>query len=402
MPLSCALRTYHGSAVSSAGALALFVALALLTGASFLIQSFNSLSNADPGFDTEGLLTFQIAVLEDRYVEDESVVAYQDELLRVLGEIPGVEGVAVMSSLPRGRGNPSTRYTVDGRPALEPTEQPTAGLQSVNPTYFETLQIDLLQGRLLEESDRLDGQRVAVVSQALVDREFPDVDPLGKSLSARYESWMIVGVTENIIQDRIALAGDNGEAIYVPLAQRPLRSPSFALKTSVTEPASLAADVRRAVWSVEADQPLAQLRSFEDHEAESLAGPRAISSFLTVMAILALVLAAMGIYGVMAHTVAQQTREIGIRIALGAGRGNVVGMVTRSGMTLAGIGMLLGAPLVFLMHRGVLSTLGLFESEITFTYAYWVTAALAAVAALSTYLPARRASGVQPVVALKD
>jgi ABC-type antimicrobial peptide transport system permease subunit len=284
----------------------------------------------------------------------------------------------------------------------EPAEQPRAGLQSVNPAYFATLEIDVLQGRLLDESDRLDAQRVALVSQAFVDREFPDEDPLGRSISVGDEAWMIVGVTENVIQDRIALAGDNGEMIYVPLAQRPLRGPSFALKTSVAEPGSLAADVRSAVWSVEADQPVARLRSFEDHEAESLAGPRAISSFLTVMAALALILAAMGIYGVMAHAVTQQTREIGIRIALGAGKGRVVSMVTRSGLTLAGIGMLLGAPLVFLMYRGVLSTLGLFEADITFTYAYWVTGALVGVAALSTYLPARRASGVQPVMALKD
>jgi putative ABC transport system permease protein len=378
------------------------VALALLTGASFLIQSFNSLSNSDPGFDPDGLLTFQLAVLEDRYADDLAIVTYQDELQRVLHEIPGVEGVAIMSSLPRGRGNPSSRYTVDGRPIPEPTEQPVAGLQSVNPDYFETLEIGLVQGRLLEASDRMEGQKVAVVSQAFVRREFPGDEPIGKGITLDGESWVIVGVVEDIMQDRIALAGSNGEAVYLPLAQRPLRNPSFALRTSVAEPSALAADVRRAVWSVEADQPVASLRPFEDHLAESLAGPRTLSTFLTGMAILALVLAAMGIYGVMAHTVAQQRREIGIRMALGAGRGSVVGMVTRSGLTLSGIGMLIGAPLVFVMYRGVLSAFGLFEAEVPLTYAYWVTAALAAVAFLSTYLPATRASGVQPVDALRD
>ena len=378
------------------------VALALLTGASFLIQAFDSLSNSDPGFATEGLLTFQLSVLDDRYDDDEGIVAYEDELIRVLGGIPGVEGVAVMSSLPRGRGNPTTRYSVDGRPVPEPTELPAAGLQSVNTAYFTTMEIDLLQGRLLEESDRLEAQRVAVVSQAFVDREFPDVDPLGSSLTTQDQSWVIVGVVENIMQDRRAIAGSNGEIIYLSLAQRPLRAPSFALRTSVAEAGALAADVRSAVWSVEADQPVARLRTFDDHMAESLAGPRILSQFLTAMAAMALVLAAMGIYGVMAHAVTQQTREIGIRIALGAGRGSVVGMITRSGLTLAGLGMLLGAPLVFLMYRGVLNTLGLFEADITFTYAYWVTGALVAVAALATYLPAQRASGVHPVVALRD
>jgi len=212
---------------------------------------------------------------------------------------------------------------------------------------------------------------------------------------------VIVGVAADIVQERIALAGDQGEAVYVPLAQMPLRTPSYALRT-VGDPLALAADVRRAVWGVNPDQPVARLRTLDAHVAESLSGPMAISIFLGAMGVIALLLASMGIYGVMAHSVAQQQREIGIRMALGAGRSTVVGLVTRSGLTLAGVGMILGVPLSYVMYRMVASSMNLFESQMSLSYAYWMTGALAAVAVLSTYLPARRASGIQPVAALKD
>jgi len=377
------------------------VALALLTGAGFMIQAFERLANDEPGFDPDGLLTFQIAVLEDRYVEDAEIAAYERELVRVLREIPSAEGVAMMSSLPRGRDNSQTSYTVDGRPLPDATEEPRAGLQVVNAGYFPTMGIPLVQGRLLAESDREDGPRVAVVSESFVAVEFPEEDPIGKQITVRGESRQIVGVVANILQDRIALAGRDGEQIYLPISQLPLRNPSFALR-SAGDPTLLAADIRSAIWSVEADQPIAQLRTLEAHVNESLAGPRAISLFLMAMGLIALVLAAMGIYGVIAHSVAQQRREIGIRMALGAERGNVVGMVTRSGLTLVGVGLVLGLPLAFLMFRGTMAMLDLFAAEVGFAYPAGLSAALLAVAVLATVLPARRASGVAPATALSE
>ena len=377
------------------------VALGLLTGTGFLMDIFNQLTPADPGFRQEGLLTFSLTVPEDRYPASPELVVYEDELLSRLAAVPGVQGVALMSSLPRGRGNPSTGYTVEGRPAPAEGEAPTAGLQAVNPEYFSTMGIALLSGRGIESSDRAGTQPALVVSQALVDREFPGEDPLGRTVTFRGETRTIVGVAADIVQDRIALAGDRDEAFYVPVAQSPPRNLAFALRTA-GDPEALSADVRRAVWAVNPDQPVAQLRTLDEHVAESLAGPRAIALFIATMGAIALALAAMGIYGVMAHAVAQQQREIGIRMALGAGRGTVVAMVTRSGLTLAGIGMLLGLPLSYLMYRSVASAFNLFEGEVGMSYAAWVTAALAAVALLSTWLPARRASGVPPVAALRD
>jgi len=377
------------------------VALALLTGAGFLMDAFNRLTEADPGFRQEGLLTFSLQAQEDRYPEPEDLRTYEDALLASLAEVPGVQGVAAMASLPRGRGNPDARYTVAGRPVPEEGEQPTAGYQTVNPRYFATMEIPLVQGRLFEATDRDDSQPVALVSEALVRREFAGEDPLGRTLTVRGADRVIVGVVQDVIQDRIALAGDQGEAIYVPLAQAPLRAVSFALRAD-GDPTRLASDVRRAVWAVNPDQPVAQLRTLDDFVAESLAGPRTISLFLAGMGLMALLLAAMGIYGVMAHAVAQQQREIGIRMALGAGRNSVVTMVTRSGLGLAGMGMVVGIPLSYLMYRAASSALNLFEGGVAFGYALKVAAALATVSVIATVLPARKASGVQPVAALRD
>ncbi|MCG6990017.1 MAG: ABC transporter permease [Gemmatimonadetes bacterium] len=377
------------------------VALALLTGARLLTRAFDTLTETYPGFHQAGLLTFTVTAEDDRYPKSDDLRRYEDELLLSLKRVPGLRGVAAMSSLPRGRSNPSARYTVDGRPAPEPTQQHTASLQTVNPEYFTTMGIPLLQGRGIGDTDREGGQKVAVVSKALVAREFPGEDPLGKSITVRGSSRMIVGVAGDILQDRIAIAGRGGEAIYLPLAQEPSRMVSFALRFA-GDPALRSADVRRAVWAVNPDQPVAELRTLDAYVAESLAGPRAIATFLNAMVVIALALAAMGIYGVLSHAVAQQRREIGIRMALGAGRRSVVGMVTRSGVTLAGLGMVLGLPLAWLMSRAVESALSIFDSGATLAQAAGVAAMLAVVALVSTWIPARRASGVDPQTALRQ
>jgi putative ABC transport system permease protein len=377
------------------------VALALLSGSGFLIQAFERLTNDDPGFDASGLLTFQIAVLDDRYPEDDDLMRFERELIQTLEAVPGIKGVAVMSSLPRGRNNPQTTYTVDGRPIPDPTEQPRAALQVVNEKYFETMEIPLRDGRLIEESDRADAAWIAVVSEGFVAREFPDEDPLGKQITIGDESRQIVGVVADILQDRVALAGRDGEMIYLPITQFALRNPSFAVR-SAGDPADLSTAVRQAVWSLEPDQPIGQLRTLQAHIDESLAGPRAISLFLMVMGGIALSLAAMGIYGVMAHSVMQQQREIGIRMALGARQSTVVSMITKGGLALVGMGLVLGLPLAYLMFRGTLSMLNLFSTEVGFAYPLALSGALLVTAVLATLLPARRASRITPLAALKE
>jgi putative ABC transport system permease protein len=197
------------------------------------------------------------------------------------------------------------------------------------------------------------------------------------------------------------LAGRAGEQIYLPMDQAPQRNPSFALRTE-GDPGALAADVRQAVWSVEADQPIAEIQTLEAYIDASLAGPRAISLFLTVMGGIALALAAMGIYGVMAHSVTQQRREIGIRMALGAERGTMVRMVARSGLMLVAVGIVMGLPLTYLMYRGTVVSLDLFDADLGFAVPAALAGALVAVAVAAILLPARRASGVAPASALQE
>jgi len=377
------------------------VALALLTGSGFLIQAFQKLANSDPGFDATGLLTFQLSTLEDRYEGDASVAAFQAEVLRVLTEIPRVDGVAVMSSLPRSMGSSRTRYTVDGREVPDRIDQPTAGLQVVNPGYFETMSIPLGRGRPFTDVDQFDSEPVALVSEAFGTREFGGEDPIDRQITVAGTSRRIVGVVPTILQERMRITGRAGEQIYLPASQAPRRSAMFAVHTS-DDPSTLAAAVRQAVWSVEPDQPVANLRTLQAAIDESLAGPQSIALFLSLMGGIALALAAMGIYGVMSHSVMQQQREIGVRMALGAGRGTVVGMVARSGLSLVGVGVVAGLPLAFLMYRGTMTGMGLFEAEIGFGYPLALAGALIGVAVLATILPARRASGVTPVMALKE
>jgi len=376
------------------------MALALLSGASYLTTAFDKVVGGDPGFRQHGLLTFTLSVSDRSYPDGEDVGIYEEELVAALSEVPGVTDVAMMSSLPRSMFNPGARYRIQGRD-VPVDELPRAGLQAVNPAYFETLEIPLVSGRLIEPTDRSESERVVLVNQALVRRDFPGEDPIGRTVQLRDEEWRIVGVVTDVVQERVALAGDGGEIIYLPAAQLPQRTPAFAVRTA-QDPTTLAADVRRAVWSVDPDQPVAQVRTLDAHVDESLAGPRTISLFVGVMGAIALLLAALGIYGVMAHAVTQQRREIGIRMALGAGRSKVLGMVTRSGLSLSGLGMLLGVPISFLMYRAVASALNLFEGGVGPLAATGVTAALAAVAVAATYLPALRASGIQPVDALRD
>jgi len=271
----------------------------------------------------------------------------------------------------------------------------------VNPAYFETMSIPLGRGRLFTDADQFDSEPVALVSEALGTKEFGGEDPIDRQITVAGTSRRIVGVVPTILQERMRIAGRTGEQIYLPAAQAPVRTANFAVHTT-DDPSTLASDVRQAVWSVEPDQPVANVQTLEAAIGESLAGPQSIALFLSLMGGLALALAAMGIYGVMSHSVMQQQREIGVRMALGAGRGTVVGMITRSGLTLVGAGVALGVPLAFLMYQGTMTGLGLFEAEVGFTYPLAMGGALIGVAVLATILPAQRASGVTPVMALKE
>jgi len=202
-------------------------------------------------------------------------------------------------------------------------------------------------------------------------------------------------VVGNIAQGRLPFDGLVEPGVYLPAHQHAARSFALALRTS-GDPRALAADVRAAVRTVDPDQPIANLRTLESHINAELAAPRLLITFMGILATLAVVLSAMGLYGVMAYGVAQERREIGIRMAMGARAGQVVGMVTRKGLALTGVGLVLGAPLALVLHRAALSALDLFDLEVGLTFTLAAVALLVSAAALASYLPARKAAGVHP------
>lgn len=378
------------------------VALALLAGSAFLLDAFQQLFMAETGFRQEGLATFFISAPEYRFEDDEALTLYHRELLASLEEVPGNRGVAAMTRLPRGQsGTPGRTFEIPGQVLPEDADRPRTILQAVNPDFFPTMEIELVQGRGVEFGDRADAQPVVIISRSFVRREFRDGDPLGRQilLGGEEEPRTVVGVAEDAVFQRI-VSGDVPQA-YVPLAQFPVRTMNFALRFD-DDPLSAAAEIRQAVWAVNPDQPVDDLRTLDDYIRESLAGAQAISLFMGAMGFLALLLASMGIYGVMAQAVVQQTREIGIRRALGAGRPSVLGMVTRSGMKLVGIGMLIGIPLSGLMALLVQNSLGDFDARVALPTGLVVAALLGSVSLLAVLLPAFRASAVAPAEALRE
>jgi putative ABC transport system permease protein len=374
-------------------------ALALLIGSGALMNIFQEFIMPDPGFEVEGILTAQLTVSEDRHPGDADVQRFYREVARRLSEIPAVSGVAVMNELPRSRASGTTEFTIEGRPTPRRNEEPVTGWQAVNASYFPTLGVPIREGRGVTEEDREDTEAVAVVSENFVEKFFPREDPLGKQLVLMGKPRRIVGVSKNVYQARMPDDGGKlGPVVYLPMEQQPVRSKSFALRVE-GDPEALAPALRSAIWAVDPAQPVSKVQTLTQHINTELSGPRIIAVVLTVFSATALLLSAIGIYGVMAHGVAQKTREIGIRMALGAAGRDVVGLVTRQGMRLALLGLALGAPFAFALTRLVGSTF-VTTSGVTPRMVLGVVAVLASVAFVATYLPARRASHIEPVRAL--
>jgi putative ABC transport system permease protein len=378
----------------------LAAALALLVGSGVLMKTFDELIMQNPGFEVEGLLTAQVTASKNAYPEERDVLRLCENIQRRLEEIPAVESIAVMVDLPRSRSRTRGEFTIDGRPQPRHNEEPRTDWQSVNPGYFEALGVPILAGRALSSTDREDTMAVAVANEIFVETFFPGEDPIGKQITLDGASRRIVGVARNVFQTRMPEeGGELPPLVYVPFAQHPSRSMSFAMRVA-KEPAGLAPEVRKAVWNVDPELPVSSVQTLNQHIESELAGPRVISIVLATFGSVALLLSAIGIYGVMAHSVAQRTREIGIRMALGALQKDVVKLVTRQGMWLAALGLLLGAPMAYALTRMIssaLSEISLVDTRLVSV----VVVALLTVAFVATYLPARRAARIAPVRALQ-
>jgi predicted permease len=381
------------------------VSFVLLIGAGLLINSFFHLRNLDPGFRADHLLTAKIEMSETKYPDRAHRVPFLDEILRRVRVLPGVESVALAGNLPLTYNGDSMAIAVEGIPDPPPDQRLDVIYRAVGPGYFHTMGIPLLQGRDFNDRDTTDERTYKViVSEKLAEHYWPGQNPIGKRLKAGSTTsegpWReVVGVVKDVRQnDFIA---QPKMQIYLSYRQlRDLAPNALVIRTSV-DPLSLANAVRNAIWAVDKDQPVSDIESMEHIVAGAVARQRFSMLLLGLFAGLALVLAAVGIYGVMSYSVTQRRREIGIRMALGAQKHDVLAMTLRQGLRLTFLGLAIGMTGALLLTRLMSALLFGVSATDPITFGA-ITLILAAVAVLASYIPALRSMKVDPVIALRQ
>jgi predicted permease len=379
------------------------VSFILLIGAGLLINSFMHLRNLDPGFRADHLLALQIDLSETKYSDNPRRVAFFDEVVRRVQALPGTKSVAIAGNLPFTYNGDSAPIGVEGIPDPPPDQHPDVIFRAIGPGYFSTMGIPLVRGRDFNEQDNLDGDMKVIVSEKTVRQYWPNGDPIGKRLkmgSTTAEGpWRtVIGVVKDVRQNDF-IAEPKMQMYFTYRQLRSLMPNALIVRTAV-DPLSLATSVRNAIWAVDKDQTVAKVDSMEHIVAGAVARQRFSMLLLAIFAGVALVLAAVGIYGVMSYSVAQQTREIGIRMALGAQRSDVLKMTVKQGLKLVGLGLVIGLVAAIVLTR-VMATL-LFGISATDPLTFLsISLVLLGVAILASYIPALRATRVDPMIALR-
>jgi len=375
------------------------LALVLLIGTGLQVRSLEHLLRVDPGFDPRNVLTLDVRLPQRRYPDRPAQAAFYDKVVEGLAALPGVRTAAMASTIPSGDSDLIYSFEVEGRPQ-PPDQSLSANWAAVSPGFFSTMGIPLRAGRPFDAHDAADSTRVAIVNELLVRRIFAGEDPIGKRVLLGIDPEVprtIVGVVGSVRQ--YGLDRDATMQVYEPVAQRPTQSASFVLRTT-TDPGALASPARAVVLAADPDQAVSATRTLQYLLDYGTGERRFALALLALFAAAALLLAAVGVYGVVAYGVSQRTHEIGVRMALGAERRAILGLVLRQGMgmALAGVGAgLLGAFALVRLLQGMLFGV---DSADPATYA--VTAAvMTAVAFVATWVPARRATRVEPTAALR-
>lgn len=382
------------------------LALILLASGGLALKSFWNLTRIDLGIRTDHVLSFRLPVPDQRLKSPEEMKSYYGQMLEKIQAVPGVRNVAAMTGVPAGGSGSGVRFTIVGQPVANPSERPGSPIQMVTPGYVDTLGIRVTKGRSIDEHDTDASPRVATVNEYFVNRFLRGADPLTQRIlmdvqrpgapPAKPVEWQIVGVFHDV---RGAGVREDNAEIDVPFSQSPWPRVSIVLRTD-GDPKSVIKSVGAAVNSVDPDLPLAGVRTIDEIVNESLAIDRFSVVLFASFGALGLLLAAVGIYGVMAFGVAQRTHEFGVRIALGAPRPRVIGLVLKEGTILALIGGLIGLGGAYLVGRAMQSTLyGVAALDVRAFGAVFFLLLLSAW--LACLLPALRASKVEPLVALR-
>jgi putative ABC transport system permease protein len=378
------------------------LSLVLLIGAGLMIKSFVGLSRVEPGFNPSNVVVMDLTLAGEKYDKTEPRVSFYQQLLGKIASLPGVERVGAVNILPLSGSNTSANFTVEGRTPPPKGQEPDAGWRAVSPAYTATMNIPLRRGRYLSDSDdREDAPRVMLINDALAARFFPGQDPLGKRLdfgdAAKKGYWEIVGVVGNVrtegLEEKIV------PEVYVAHAKSPWRSMTVVVRT-LSDPAQVVSAVQNELRAIDRDQPIFDVRTLDRVVHESIAGQRVAAAMMGVFALIALLLATIGIYAVMSYAVTQRTHEIGVRLALGAQPRDILRMIVGQGMLLTLVGLVVGLGAALLMAQAMTKVLYDVTATDPATFIS-ISIFLTLVALAANYFPARRATRVDPMQALR-
>ncbi len=376
------------------------LSLVLLIGAGLMIKSFIRLEQVDPGFETKNVLTMRLSLPAAQYQDASKRAAFFQQVISRFESLPGVQSAAAVSRLPLTPGNSSRGLTIEGFPNDSSGNAPGADYRVISPNYFRSMGIPISRGRDLTERDTRDAPGVVIINEAMARRYWPDQDPLGKRMRVgmNNDPWMeIVGVVGNI--KHFGLDSQSKAEIYVPYLKDPWPFMTLVVRSS-SDTASLGNTMRNEVWEVDKDLPVPDIRTMDQLLSGSVSRRRFNTLLLGIFASVALVLSAVGIYGVMSYSVTQRTHEIGIRMALGAQQSDVLKLVVGQGMTLLLIGVAIGLAAALGLTRVLTSLLFGVGATDPATFVI-ISVLLTGVALTACFVPARRAMKVDPMTALR-
>jgi putative ABC transport system permease protein len=383
------------------------LALVLLIGAGLLVRSFSALLAVDPGFEPKGVLTVRIELPESKYPDDQTRSVFYDQLFDRLGTIAGVESAGGIMPMPLTRSGYMLQLFIEGQPRPPLNQEPVSNIRLTATGYFETVGVPLLRGRLFTAAETSGAEPVAVINRSAAELFWPDQEALdqritfGNPFDPEADEviwWRVVGVVGDVHHE--SLAAETEPEIYLPLLQSPDEALTLVLRTA-GDPTALVGPVRSELAALDPDLPLFNIRTLQQIVDESVAQPRFNSILLTVFAGLALLLAAIGVYGLISYSVTQRLREIGVRLALGAGRGSILRLIMGQGMLPVAAGSVLGIGIALLATR-LLTSLVFAVSPTDPLIFISVTLLLLAIAAVACLVPAWRATRVDPIVVLRD
>jgi putative ABC transport system permease protein len=395
------LRLWRNSLVVSEVALSLI----LLVGAGLMIKSFATLTNVSPGFDPNNVLTGRISLTSSTYDKPEACVAYVNQTLVRLKALPGVEAASFVAPMPFSGANVGSDFRIEGRPEPEPGSEPTARNRSVTPEYFTSMKIPLLKGRNFTDQDKRGQIGAAIINETLARAYFQGEDPIGQIIShiganqndGDPEKWQIVGVVRDVHHSSLTKAAN--PEIYLPYQQNSWSWGNFIVRTTVP-PSSLTDSFRREIKSADRSVVLTNVQPLTQAISKTVTEARFYTFLFGFFGGIGLLLTMTGVYSLISYTVAQRTQEIGIRMALGAGRADVVRLILGQGIMLAVVGSICGLAISFWLTRLIVKLLFEVKPTDLLTFAI-ATVVLLVSAVLASYLPARRATKVDPLVALR-